>query len=375
MDFAYDKVQRAAMDEDEPLVPQKGPASPSSIDVAADKLEEGIEKAYTRLVGSQDWGSLWATVKSKGESAFKETTREVSSFIEKQKLASNSPSPSIQNDLSSSQETLKAGPSTSAAPNTTKGLFEQLTQRAETYIDGLDRELETIENTAGEYVRIWGNDLKGFLKNTIRVSPGTSPRRSSFNDSEGEDASPEILFDVPDAIRNQIHSTRLDAQLHALHDSPDPFLAPLDSEPQFQSFASSFSIDDHTSVIAEHLDQFPKLRKLMESLVPEKTSYNDFWLKYYYMRRQIDDQEAKRKAVLQRAQAADNDQDEIPWEDDDEDEDEVPAIPAEAAKKPRSSDDGSYDMVSANSSNIDLKRTINKDSEAADEDDDDDDWE
>lgn len=366
MDFAYDKVQRAAMDEEEPAAnaaKTAGPKSPSSIDMAADRLEEGIEKAYTKLA-SQNWGALWASVKSRGESAFKETSREVSSFIEKQSNTPKEGTPSAV-DMTSSQETLQA-----SGASTTRSLFEQLTKRAETYIDGLDRELETIENTAGEYVQMWGNDLKGFLKNTVHISPGSSAgagRKSSFNDSEGEDASPEILFDVPDAIRNQIHSTRLDAQLHALHESPDPFLASFEGDQEFDRFAASFDIKDHTDIIASQLDQFPQLRSLMETVVPEKCSYGDFWVKYYYMRRQIDEQEARRRAVLQRAQA--EDEDEVPWDDEDEDdEDNVKPKVQPAAK--RSSDDGSYDMVSANNSNVDLKRAVEQDQEE-----DDDDWE
>ncbi|ANB13239.1 Dos2p [Sugiyamaella lignohabitans] len=432
MDFVYDKLQVAADTPGTAIGDVEGTSGDStttvsdqtqqsntherkqssSIDIAADKLETGIENAYTRLSNAAtntNWSSLWATVKKQGENALKETTKDINAFRKEvgsllanqdaQNPGSNTGSGDAS-DLSSSQETVVKKTPTSASPVDSKPssstMLSELTKRAQIYIDTLDRDLEKIENAAGSYVGKIGKDVKSFLKDAVTVdAPGVL--RGDDDSDSGEDAPAEILFDVPEAIRTQIYSTRLDAQLHALHTSTQPFLTTT-TEPDYESFAKEFNIDTHTEIIAEDLDKYKPLRTLMESLVPEKVSYNEFWAKYYYMRKQIQDQELRRKILVQKASEQAGDEKDISWEDDEEDEDDSEAIggvskgkepknskaPAAAVSNStstRSSTDGSYDLVSKTNSTVDLSTTESKPastSKAIDEKDDEeeeDDWE
>jgi hypothetical protein len=372
MDFFYDKLQMPAETPpptggDESMAGEGHRRSPSSIDVAADKLEIGIEQAYEKIAasswGSSRWGSVWESVKKQGEAALRETKKDFEAVKSELGVLLDKPAQEEDSVMDSSQETVKE-----EAPKT---MLSELTKRAQAYIDELDRDLEKIENAAGSYAVKLGKDVKSFLKDAVTVSaPG---EHSGESESEsGEDAPAEILFDVPEAVQNQIYSTRLDAQLHALHTSQQPFLT-TSYEPDFDKFAESFDIEAHTGTIAADLDQYKPLRSLMESLVPDQVPYNEFWAKYYYMKKQIHDQEQKRKLLLQQATTEDNQ--EVAW---DESDDEAEPEP-EPKESERTSSDGSYDVVSKTSSVVDLANKPDPkpkvDEKKHEEDDEDEDWE
>jgi hypothetical protein len=198
---------------------------------------------------------------------------------------------------------------------------------------------------------------------------GSNEREAMFGE-EGEDAPSEILFNVPEDIRTQIYSTRLEAQLHALHTSEQPFLTET-KETGYDEFSKTFDVETCTDEIASKLEEHPELRKLMDSLVPEKVSYTDFWTKYFYMRCQIHEQEQKRKDLL--SKVADN-EDQVGWDDEDEDDDEAKRGSGDAthssSKESRNSSDNSYDIISKTSSTVDLPSKVDSKDESED-----DDWE
>lgn len=392
MDFAYDKLQSGQ--EDVTITKPESDTQNSSLDKAADRLELEIEKAY-ETVAKASWGSIWSKVKQTGEAALKETRKdleavqkEIGTLLSDQGRplevedgnGTAQASPSTAN-LEGSVETVKQ-PNASGSGQAT--MLEELTKRAQLYIDELDRDLEKIENTAGSYVSRFGKDLKTFLKDAVTVDgPDDSKSSSSDSTSEtGEDLPSELLFNVPEDIRNQIYSTRLDAQLYALHTSPEPFLTET-ADPGYTAFAGMFDVNAHTDTIAKDLEEQSKLRNLMESLVPEKVPYDTFWTKYYYMKQQIEDQEHKRKLLV--LQATNNATD-IAWDDEDDEEDESgPRAEPKALEKAeeeeakpdssRPSSESSYDIISKSSSAFGSHADLKSSSPSKANDGDEDDWE
>lgn len=360
MDY-YDYVASDGQEKKE----EQHPAN--SIDAAADKLETGIEKAYEKLA-STNWGSLWSSVKKQGEMAMtKANTVAADVRARAEAMATAEREGNVEKaDGEDAQKSSAANSQSSGSSGSNKTMLWELTKRAQNYIDELDQDIEELEKAAGSYLGKVGKDVKTLLRDTVSIDgPIHTVDRDDVDLEAGEDASSEVLFNVPEDIRNQIYSTRLDAQLHALHTSPEPFLA-TGKEEQFVEFESKdFNLDKMTDIITADLKEYPSLKKLMEQLVPEKVAYDQFWAKYYYMRKQISDQEQRRKKLLEQATES---QENLGW--DDEDDEEEGSTPTDKksrtnetkASRPSSSE-ASYDVVSKTSA---LGQT---------DDDDEDDWE
>lgn len=333
---------------------------------AADKLENSVNDVYARMTtaasaaSATSWGStlggFWSKAKKQGEAAIKvavkefeetkleftELKNEIDEILKGDEVKKvNQASPEINSvasepkekevteeatDLSRSTETLKARPSSEGetAKPKAQGMLSLLANKAQQYIDDLDKDLEKLENKAGETLLQMGTGFQGYIKDAITITGpsktgDTGANSDAFNSEFG---SSEVLFSVPEDIRKQIYSTRLDAQLHALHTTKEPFLvndtASVDTG--YAEFVKSFDVDAHTETIAKDLDKYPQLRTLMESLVPDSVAYNEFWTRYYFMRSEISDQEEKRKALLQ--SQVSNAEEELNWDDDDEDEED-----------------------------------------------------
>ena len=62
------------------------------------------------------------------------------------------------------------------------------------------------------------------------------------------------------------------------------------------------------------LDRYSELRSEMNSLVPEKVSYKDFWMRYLYQKSKIDTDEARRKRLFE----SNEDENDFNWDGDDE---------------------------------------------------------
>lgn len=382
MELAYDKIQA----EQEDLLAEPAAATsidnPSSLDKVADKLEAGIEQAFAKF-SSTNWAGLWSTVKQQSEAAFKETKKEVEAALKK---ASTQGEGDSETTPTASSSNLNASTVTVTSANVendvpVSAMLAALSKRAQVYIDELDRDLEKMENAAGSYILRLGKDVRSILKDAVTVDAPDHNCRQLSDSESGEDAPAEILFNVPEGLRNQIYSTRLDAQLHALHTSKEPFLT-TSEESDYQKFKESFDINAQTEQIACDLEKYPKLRILMESLIPDQVSYEIFWTKYYYMRKQIAEQELRRKQLLQ--QAASGAEQDINWDDDEEEEEEAngetPRAKA-ADKSPdtsrgpassRPSSESSYDLISKNESVLNLAK---QDLPPSTEEESDDDWE
>jgi hypothetical protein len=66
----------------------------------------------------------------------------------------------------------------------------------------------------------------------------------------------------------------------------------------FKTFGENFSTDAQTDKIASDLERYPGLRATMERLVPGDVEYKAFWVRYYFLRNELDQEEKKRKELL-----------------------------------------------------------------------------
>ncbi|KAF2212195.1 hypothetical protein CERZMDRAFT_41170 [Cercospora zeae-maydis SCOH1-5] len=177
------------------------------------------------------------------------------------------------------------------------------------------KDLQKAEDAADEALIRYGTNLKNFLRDAVTI---TAPEGGDGNDKA---TTSELLFSTEDAGTGKkvFHTTRLDAQLHAIHTSAASFT----EEPagvEWESYRAGFDVDSKTDAIAKDLDKFSELRKAMEKLVPEKVGYREFWMRYYYLRKAVEAEEARRKEVLKGATTSP--EEEIKWDDDDDEDDD-----------------------------------------------------
>lgn len=328
---------------------------------AADTLENSVNDAYARMTkaataaSTTSWGTalggFWSKVKQGGEATLKVAVNEIKEtkleleglkndldeFMKNDKTESKKNEDTTgdanktadEKDLNKSIETLKekTGQDETKETGKAKGMLALLTDKAQKYIDDLDKDLEEFETKAGKKLFQMGTNLQDMLKEAVTVAgPGntTDATVASSNEKTGS----EVLFNVPEDIQNQIYSTRLDAQLHALHTTREPFLVKDTNQvdPSYSKFAESFNVDIHTENIAQDLEKYPQLRTLMESLVPDSVAYAEFWTRYYFMRSEISEQEEKRKKLLSQANDGSLEEEEVNWDDDDDEEEDKPAL-------------------------------------------------
>jgi hypothetical protein len=159
------------------------------------------------------------------------------------------------------------------------------------------KDLKRAEDAADEALLKFGTNVADFLKNSVVIS---APTEADASKPRGTDAAGnEVLFETTDngTGRKVFHTTRLDAQLHAVHTTASSFTQDPQGK-QWIEWEKGFDIDKQTEAIAADLDKFEDLRRAMEKLVPEKVEYRAFWVRYYFIRKAIDEEEKKRKEVL-----------------------------------------------------------------------------
>ncbi|XP_007897835.2 BSD domain-containing protein 1 [Callorhinchus milii] len=92
------------------------------------------------------------------------------------------------------------------------------------------------------------------------------------------------------------------------------------SEPDehYDSWLSEFSLEDEKYAISDLLVNNESMRHLYTQLVPLEVTHVDFWCRYFYRVYQLQQEEAKRTALKQRAEQTVYAED-LKWEDDEDD--------------------------------------------------------
>ena len=378
MDLIYEQSANSKANESQETLKATNSNDPSNelnkkTEESFEKFENEVSKTYDAIeTKASTWGASFGSFISnfKVNDYINETRKQVENFHLDEKV-----------NLTKSTVTKKFGEIQSRLvneENTTKSknMWSLLSNKTNTYLDELDKELEQVETFAGSYVNKFGQ----FIKDSIVIS-NPEDEDELIDDSEGD-----LLFNVLDDSKSRpqkVTSTRTEAQLYALHTSPELYLTNAQDE-TYDQFKKSFKLDSKTEDIAALLKQNVELNKLSTSIVPEKVKYDEFWTRYFYLYDKILKEESNRKKLLKKGNDTNETKSEnVEWSDEEEGDENDEA--KNKHEKSTTSSEGTYELKSVNSSTLDVtkeaRNTKNKDktnsnkNDDNDDDEDDDDWE
>ncbi|EME49921.1 hypothetical protein DOTSEDRAFT_68665 [Dothistroma septosporum NZE10] len=419
MDVAYDHIQEEALSPDQKRAADSGPSQTQS------NLNNEFSEAF-KAVSASPWGAKlggwFSQARKQGETFVQDLQKEATEASEQATKGFSSLREQVvqrTRGMTLDAEAVSEAqiPGEEAVPKiTTAGAEKEVKDEAgATKAESLPadivkeagslvaslratavsrlKDLQKAEDAADEALLKFGTNVRNFLRDAVIIS---AP------DDDAIKPGSEVLFETqePGTGKKIFHTTRLDAQLHAIHTTAGSFTEDPEGE-EWKTWETNFDAEKNTDAIAADLEQYEELRRAMEKLVPEKVEYKTFLTRYYFLRKAVEEDEKKRKEVLRGATA--DTEEEVAWDDDDEVESSTPQPPhainskasestttlnasaadANAHLKPneprRSEDenksvadsDASYDLVSGATS-----RAHGSPKEAAKKDDDsDDDWE
>lgn len=317
MDVAYDHIQEESLASSGNPHDSDNPGEPSSSSQRQDLTSEFQDSL--RVLSAQPWGArlggLWSNVRKQGETYYEGARQEYTAASEeairgftglRATLIDRTRGLSISG-LNSNDETDEATgerdeTSTADDAATIKPSDKAGSGSDNTEVDGEGfisrfrseaakrlKDLERAEDAADEALLKFGTNIRNFLRDAVSVAPPSST---------DEKTDGKMLFESRDSDgKRVIHTTRFEAQLHAIHSSLEGFTADPSSE-EWDTFKGEFEVDKKTEDIATDLEKYPELRKAMEALVPEKVEYGDFWRRYYFLRLVIETEEKRRRDLL-----------------------------------------------------------------------------
>ncbi|MCJ1470700.1 hypothetical protein MMC07_009347 [Pseudocyphellaria aurata] len=343
MDVAYDHIQEEVLSAEDAAKKEDDKRKESN-------LKAEFEDAYKSFSASP-WGAklggFFSDVKKQGENYY-EGARQEASVARGEALKGFT---DLKSTLVSRARSLSTGQTLQADP-ATAGTHKELNvdvstdasekQRSESEAlresEGLIsrfrteaakrlKDIEKAEDAADEALIKFGTNIRNFLRDAVSIAPPSA--------ETNKDGTQKVLFESRDQDgKRVIHSTRFDAQLHAIHSSIDSFAKdPVSSE--YEKWKTGgFDVDKKTEAIATDLEKYEELRRAMEKLVPEKVEYAQFWTRYYFLRMVVETEEQRRRDMLKGAALSPTEN--ISW-DDDSDSDSQPSTPHGQSQQPSSS--------------------------------------
>ncbi|KAK2744311.1 hypothetical protein FQN55_006825 [Onygenales sp. PD_40] len=368
MDVAYDHIQEeilASNDtrDDNSSGAEAGDADPNKPSAQRPNLDLNAEFQETfRAFSSNPWGArlggLWGNVRRQGESYYQEAQKEYSAASEeaikgftdlRASIVGRTRGLSLGAGLKDGEQDAEAkdkdgdaatptsptaGPSNEgdkSAGDEAEG--EGFISRFRAEAAKRLKDIEKAEDAADEALLKFGTNIRNFLRDAVSIAP---PDGNEEN---------KVLFESKDADgKRVIHTTRFEAQLHAIHSNLDRLSQDPVSD-EWPKWKSEFKVDSKTDDIAADLETYSELRRAMESLVPEKVEYADFWCRYYFLRLVIETEEKRRKELLKGASA--DDDEEVAWDEDSDDDSDSPATPQVKVNKAAGSSDAPSHMSSS----------------------------
>ena len=305
MDVAYDHIQEEVLSPDE--------AAEQQANKQQSDLNTEFQEAYKSFSASP-WGAklggFFGNVKKQSESYYQGARQEASAASEealkgftdlRSTLVSRARSLSNQNgpegDQISTTRNEDAGQDVSKpaadkerteseALRESEGLISRFRAEAAKRL----KDIEKAEDAADEALVKFGANIRNFLRDAVTIAPPT--------EEKDKDGNNKVLFESKDQDgKRVIHTTRFDAQLHAIHSSLDSFTKEPIS-PEYEKWKSDFDVEKKTDEISSDLEKYEELRRTMEKLVPEKVDYEQFWKRYYFLRMVIESEEQRRRELL-----------------------------------------------------------------------------
>ena len=315
MDLAYDHIQEEVLSPDE--IAKKEEDAKRNQSTLNNEFQEAY-KSFSASPWGAKLGGFFSDVKKQGESYYKEAQQEASAAGEealkgftdlKTTLVSRARSMSAAqqqkpNDDPHAEASKDAGqlPTTEAskeqdrerteseALRESEGLIKRFRSEATKRL----KEVQKAEDAADEALLKFGTNVRNFLRDAVTVAPPSE----EDGKGQGKGGSSKVLFESKDQDGQRvIHTTRFDAQLHAIHSSLDSFAKDPESA-EYDKWYRDFDVEKKTDAIATDLEKYEGLRKAMEKLVPEKVEYKTFWSRYYFLRMVIETEEQRRREML-----------------------------------------------------------------------------
>jgi len=300
MDLAYDHIAEETYSGARSSTPTHPSQSTDAAAAQRPNLQTEFQETF-KAFSSSAWGTtlggIWGNVKKQGETYLEEAKKEAEAArkeAEKGLSGLRETLVSQTRALSVTEKAERSGAEAKDDADTVKD--EELTEN-ETFVARFKseaakrlKEVQKAEDAADEALLRFGMNIRNFLKDAVAVAPP---------DASAEKGS-DVLFESRDSTgRRVIHTSRFDAQLHVIHTTLSSFTEdPSGSGDQWTEFEDGFDIEKNTEQIAKDLEQYGDLRSAMETLVPEKVEYKDFWTRYYFLRHVVETQEERRKELL-----------------------------------------------------------------------------
>uniref|UniRef100_A0A8C0CJL2 BSD domain containing 1 n=1 Tax=Balaenoptera musculus TaxID=9771 RepID=A0A8C0CJL2_BALMU len=110
---------------------------------------------------------------------------------------------------------------------------------------------------------------------------------------------------------------KLAARLYSLQSDPATYCNEPDGPPElFDTWLSQFCLEEKKGEISELLVGSPSIRALYTKMVPAAVSHSEFWHRYFYKVHQLEQEQARRDALKQRAEQSISE--EPGWEEEEE---------------------------------------------------------
>ncbi|XP_027856503.1 BSD domain-containing protein 1 [Xiphophorus couchianus] len=165
--------------------------------------------------------------------------------------------------------------------------------------------------------------VEGSSETTEKVKKSLSSFLGVITDTLAPPPDKTIDCDVITLVATPAGTTELydssKARLYSLQADPATYCNEPDGPPeQFDCWLSSFSLDEKKGEISELLVNSPSIRALYTKMVPAAVSHSEFWQRYFYKVFQLDQEEARRVALKQRAEQSAHIET-LGWEEEEED--------------------------------------------------------
>ncbi|XP_047197661.1 BSD domain-containing protein 1 isoform X1 [Hippoglossus stenolepis] len=167
------------------------------------------------------------------------------------------------------------------------------------------------------------SQVEGSSETTEKVKKSLSSFLGVISDTLAPPPDKTIDCDVITLVATPSGTTEVydssKARLYSLQADPATYCNEPDGPPeQFDNWLSSFSLEDKKGEISEHLVNSPSIRSLYTKMVPAAVSHSEFWQRYFYKVFQLDQEEARRVALKQRAEQTTHSET-LGWEEEEED--------------------------------------------------------
>ncbi|NP_001004108.2 BSD domain-containing protein 1 [Danio rerio] len=164
--------------------------------------------------------------------------------------------------------------------------------------------------------------VEGSSETTEKVKKGITNILGVITDTLAPPPDKTIDCDVITLVATPTGTTEVydsgKARLYSLQADPATYCNEPDGPPQqFDSWLSTFSLEERKAEISELLVSSPAIRALYTKMVPAAVAHAEFWQRYFYKVFQLEQEEARRVALKQRAEQTDHSES-LGWEEEDE---------------------------------------------------------